>query len=200
MQALRAHSTRATISSRMYTFVFCWLLTALLVGYTGILRDAPVPMPVFAFAISLTLLALLAVRRDLRERVLSVGVRVLVAIHISRFVGLYFLSLYRDGLLPRDFAVPAGWGDIIVAVGAIIVLVAFRPDTPGGRTAYCTWNVVGLLDILLVLSQGARTMRSDPLLQAGFTSLPLILLPIFLVPIIIVTHVMIFVWWVRGRR
>ena len=157
-------------------------------------------MPVFALAMTLTLLGLLAVRRDLRERVLGVGVRVLVAIHITRFVGFYFLSLYREGLLPRDFAVPAGWGDILVAVSAIIVLVAFRPETPRGRTAYVIWNVFGLADILMVLSQAVRMMRSDPLMQGGFTSLPLIMLPLFLVPIVIVTHVMIFVWWARARN
>ena len=184
----------------MYTFVLCWLLISLLVGYTGILRTTPVPMPVFAIAMTLTLLGWLTIRRDLRDRVLSVGVRVLVALHITRFVGVYFLALYRDGLLPRDFAVPAGWGDIMVAIGAIIVLAAFRTDTQIGRTAYFTWNVLGLLDILLVLGNGARMMRADRLLQAGFTSLPLILLPLFLVPIIIVTHVMIFVWWLRTRE
>jgi len=184
----------------MYTFVLCWLLISLLVGYTGILRSTPVPMPVFAIAMTLTLLGWLTIRRDLRDRVLSVGVRVLVALHITRFVGVYFLALYRDGLLPRDFAVPAGWGDIMVAIGAIIVLAAFRTDTQIGRTAYFTWNVLGLLDILLVLGNGARMMRADRLLQAGFTSLPLILLPLFLVPIIIVTHAMIFVWWLRTRE
>ena len=184
----------------MYTFVLCWLLIALLVGYTGILRSTPVPMPVFAIAMTLTLLGWLTIRGNLRDRVLSVGVRVLVALHITRFVGVYFLALYRDGLLPRDFAVPAGWGDIMVATGAIIVLAAFRTDTQTGRTAYFTWNVLGLLDILLVLGNGARMMRADRLLQAGFTSLPLILLPLFLVPIIIVTHVMIFVWWLRTRE
>ena len=184
----------------MYTFVLCWLMIALLVGYTGILRSTPVPMPVFAVAMTLTLLGWLTIRRNLRDRVLSVGVRVLVALHITRFVGVYFLALYRDGLLPRDFAAPAGWGDIMVATGAIIVLAAFRTDTQTGRTAYFTWNVLGLLDILLVLGNGARMMRADRLLQAGFTSLPLILLPLFLVPIIIVTHVMIFVWWLRTRE
>jgi hypothetical protein len=184
----------------MYTFVLCWLLISLLVGYTGILRSTPVPMPVFALAMTLTLLGWLTVRPALRDRVLSVGVRGLVALHITRFVGFYFLSLYRNGLLPRDFAVPAGWGDIIVAVGAIFVLVAFRVETQSGRTAVFAWNVLGLLDILMVLGNGARMMRADPLLQAGFTSLPLILLPLFLVPIVIVTHVMIFVWWVRGRN
>ena len=184
----------------MYTFVLCWFGIALLVGYTGILRNTPVPMPVFALAMTLTLLGWLTVRRDLRDRVLSAGVRVLVALHLTRFVGFYFLALYRDGLLPRDFAVPAGWGDIIVAAGAVIVLLAFGPETPRGRIALFVWNVVGLIDILMVVGNGASMMRADRLLQAGFTSLPLILLPLFLVPIVIVTHVMIFVWWARGRR
>lgn len=183
----------------MYTFVLCWLLVAVVIGYSGALRNAAVPMPVFAFAITFTLLALLAIRRDLRARVLGVGVRALVALHLTRFVGFYFLALYRQGLLPRNFAVPAGWGDIVVAVLALVALVVFNPSTGRGRLAYVIWNVLGLLDILMVLGNGARMMRADPLLQAGFTSLPLILLPLFLVPLIIVSHAMIFVWW-RGQR
>lgn len=177
----------------MITFVLCWFLVALVVGYSGILRGAAVPMPIFAFAITITLLALLAVRGDIRKRVLGLGVRALVAVHLTRFVGFYFLKLYRDGLLPRDFAVPAGWGDIVVALLALVVLVAVRPDTPRGRLAYLIWNIIGLVDILMVIVNGARMMATDPSLQGGFTSLPLILLPLFLVPIVLVTHVLIFV-------
>jgi hypothetical protein len=175
------------------TFVLCWLLVAVAVGYSGILRAAAVPMPIFAFAITITLLGVLAVRRDLRNRLLGFGVRVLVAVHLTRFVGFYFLALYRDGLLPRNFAVPAGWGDIAVAVLAAVLLAAVRPETPRGRLMYLAWNVIGLADILMVLANGARMMAANPSLQAGFSSLPLILLPLFLVPLVIVTHVMIFV-------
>jgi hypothetical protein len=44
---------------------------------------------------------------------------------VTRFVGAYFLVVYyRDAALPRAFAVPGGWGDIIVATLALGLLVA----------------------------------------------------------------------------
>jgi hypothetical protein len=180
-------------------FLLCWLFVAFLVGYSGILRTTRLPIPALAMAITLTLLVTLAVRRDYRARVLGVGVRGLIALHLTRFVGFYFLWLYNHGLLPRDFAVPAGWGDILVATLALILLLAVRPETRSGRMAILVWNILGLADILMVLATGARMVGRDPLLQAGFTSLPLSLLPIFLVPLVIVTHVLIFVWWARTK-
>jgi hypothetical protein len=180
-------------------FVLSWLFVAVLIGYSGLLRNTRLPMPALAMAITLTLLLAIALRRDYRERVISMGVRALIALHLTRFVGIYFLWLYNQGLLPRNFAVPAGWGDIVVALLAVVVLVAFRPQTPSGRTAILIWNVIGLTDILMVLARGAEMARTDPLFQAGFTALPLSLLPTFIVPLIIVTHIVIFLWWARTR-
>ncbi len=184
----------------MRVFVLSWLFVAVLIGYSGMLQTTRLPIPALAMAITLTLLVTLAVRRDYRERVLGAGIRALIALHLTRFVGFYFLWLYSHGLLPRDFAVPAGWGDILVAILALILLLAFRPETRSGRTAILLWNIIGLADILMVLATGARMVGRDPLLQSGFTSLPLSLLPLFLVPLVIVTHVMIFLWWYRSSR
>ena len=184
----------------MRVFLASWLFVAVLVGYSGVLRTTRLPMPALGMAITFTLLVALALRRDYRERALAVGVRALIALHLTRFVGFYFLKLYNDGVLPRDFAVPAGWGDIVVAVLAVIILVAFRPQTRAGRSAIFVWNIIGLADILMVLAAGARLFGRDALMQAAFTGLPLSLLPTFLVPLIIVTHVLIFVWWARQRH
>jgi hypothetical protein len=181
-------------------FVLSWLFVAVLIGYSGALRTTRLPIPALAMTITLTLLATLAIRRDYRERVLAVGVRGLIALHLTRFVGIYFLWLYKQGLLPRDFAVPAGWGDILIAALALVLLLAFRPETKSGRTAILLWNILGLVDILLVVATGARMVGREPLLQSAFTSLPLSLLPMFLVPLVIVTHVMIFLWWYRSSR
>jgi 7-cyano-7-deazaguanine synthase len=79
----------------------------------------------------------------------------LVLIHLTRFVGIYFLVLYQRGELPRAFAVPGGIGDIIVATMALPV--AFAPlDARAQRRAIVIWNVVGFVDILLVVISATR--------------------------------------------
>ena len=183
----------------MKTFVLCWLFVAVLVGFSGILRNTALPIPAFCLAMTLTLLAVLAVSRELRERALSTGIRGLVAVHLLRFFGIYFLWLSQQGLVARDFAVLAGWGPIIIAIGALLILIALRPDDARGRQAILIWNVIGLLDVALAFAVMAQMARPDPLLQGGFASLPLSLLPTFIVPLIIVSHALIFVWWFRQR-
>ena len=183
----------------MRFFVLSWLFVAVLIGYSGILQTTRLPMPALGAAIAVTLIAAIAVRRDYRERALRAGVRPLIAVHLARFAGIYVLLLYNRGLVSRDFAMSAGWGHIVVAVLAAIVLLAFRPDTKTGRSAILAWNVIGVIGVLIVFATVARMASADPVVQAGFTSLPLSLLPTFLAPLIVVTHALIFVWWARQR-
>jgi hypothetical protein len=175
------------------------LFVATLVGYSGMLRTARLPMPALGVAISLTLIVAIAIRRDYRERALRAGVRPLVAVHLVRFTGIYVLRLASQGLMPRDFAQSAGWGHIVVATLAVIVLLAVRPETRAGRTAILVWNIIGVLSIVFVFAAAKRMAATDAMLQAGFTSLPLSLLPTFLAPLIVVTHVLIFIWWAKAR-
>jgi len=179
-------------------FVLSWLFVAVLIGYSGVLRSTQLPMSALGVAITLALIVAFAVRREYRDKALRAGVRPLIAVHLARFAGLYILWLYNRGLLPRDFAMAAGWGHVVVAVLAAIVLLAFRPETRTGRTAILAWNVIGVVGALFVFLSASRIAAADPLAQAGFTSLPLSLLPTFLAPLIMVTHVLIFVWWARA--
>ena len=176
--------------------VFVWLAVAVVVGATGALRRSPVPPP--AIAVSLTIATLLVIRVSRRARtgVQQVGPGPFVLFHLVRIAaGAYFLVLGARGVLPREFTTPAGWGDILVGIGALWVLMRCLPaHTAWQRTALIVWNVAGLLDILGVLGNALRLYAKDPSFVEPFMSLPLALLPTFVVPIVIVTHVLLFSW------
>ena len=171
-----------------------WFLIALSVSYVGLLARAPVPPPAIAFAG--TAVALVVWRfPPVREYIRRGGPRPLVAFHLTRGVaGAYFLYLSSRGDLPSGFAMLAGWGDIVVAIGAVGVLRFCTPVlTRGQEIALLAWNAAGLADILLVLSNGVRLFLADPAVAARFAELPLALLPTFVVPLVIASHVVLFV-------
>lgn len=173
-----------------------WFIAALVVGATGLLERAPVPPPAFAIVLAAAVLLLLWLAPAIRETVRGIGLKPLVGFHLTRLIaGAYFLLLYRRGILPGEFALAAGWGDIAVAAAAILVLWLCLPiRTQRQRLGLLLWNTAGLVDILGVLANGARLFLDNPPIGASFTALPLVLLPTFVVPIVLVSHVLIFAW------
>ena len=179
------------------TALWLWLIAAILAGRLLLLQHMP-PPAVQGILLGLTLLLVLAYRGSALFRVWAnaLPLRLIVLLHVTRFVGFYFLWLYQRGGLPYAFAVPGGIGDIIVALLALVVGLA--PLSPATRLrAISIWNFIGLIDILMVVMSAARLGLADPGSMRALTALPLSLLPTFLVPLIIATHVLIFV---RLRR
>jgi hypothetical protein len=170
-----------------------WFGSAIAAGHFLVLQRIP-PFALPGIIFGLTAVLVLAYFRvtPLRTWVDSLDLRLLVLVHLTRFVGIYFLVLFQRGELPRAFAVPGGIGDIIVAT--MVLPVAFAPlDDSARRRAIVIWNVVGFVDILLVVASAIRINLTDPSELRAFTHLPLSLLPTFLVPVIIATHIIIFV-------
>ena len=157
-----------------------WFLVALGLGATDRVASwrPPVPQLVLVGLTGLLVAAVVALPR-FRRWLLALDLRWLIALHLTRFVGIYFLFVYyRDGTLPRAFAVPGGWGDIIVATLAFGLLAA---------------------DILFVVATASRLARADPDSMNALLRLPLSLLPTFLVPLLIADHVVVF-WRIASRR
>lgn len=172
--------------------LWVWFFAALAAGHFLLLQRVP-PPAIQGILFGLTALVLTAYFRvaPIRQAVDRLDLRILVLLHVTRFVGFYFLHLYALGELPYGFAVPGGYGDIVVATLAL--LVVFVPMSASRRNhAFYIWNVVGLVDILLVVFSGARLGYADPASMRALTFLPLSLLPTFLVPLIIASHVVIF--------
>jgi hypothetical protein len=185
--------------SRYIVVGLVWLAAALGLGATGSIARWRPPTPQLVLAgLTVLLLAAVVARPRLRHWLARLDLRWLVAVHLTRFVGFYFLLLYyRDRALPRAFAVPGGWGDIVVAILALGLLTAggkleARPWLVG------VWNALGLLDILFVVATASRLALADPDSMNALLRLPLSLLVTFLVPIIIADHVVVF-WRIRAR-
>jgi hypothetical protein len=140
---------------------------------------------------TLTALALLACWKvpTLKKWALTIELRWLVLLHLTRFIGFYFFFLSSRGELPFAFAAPAGWGDIIVAALAVLLLAL-----SGARSwsLLIIWNTIGLTDILFVVMMALRLGLEDRQSMHALREFPLSLLPTFLVPVIIASHVLIF--------
>ena len=177
-----------------------WFVAAFGLGAAGVFTNIRPPLPQIILAtLTAALLILFWTPTPLRRWALAVDPRALVLIHVTRFVGFYFLWLYSRGELPWAFAVPGGWGDIAVATTAILVCLLTRPDAGSWRGVLIAWNVFGLIDILMVVATAVRLAVADPGSMAALLVVPLSLLISFLVPIIIATHVIIFVKTLGAR-
>jgi len=183
-------SVEGTGNKNVALLLAAWLCLAGGVGLAGWLE--PASAPVVAITIwSLTALTLLTCWKipTIQQWAMSADLRVLVALHLTRFVGFYFFHLSGRGELPYAFAAPAGWGDIIVASLAILLLAL-----SGARKwqMLILWNTIGLTDILFVVLTALRIGLEDPRSMHALREFPLSLLVIFLVPLIISSHVLIF--------
>src|SRR5262245_10078106 len=138
--------------------VFVWLAVAFVVGATGGLRLSPVPPPVIALALTIAALLVIRLSPRARQAVHELGPGPLVLFHVVRIAaGAYFLVLGSRGVLTTEFTTFAGWGDVVVGVTAIWVLLRCLPmRTAWHRFALLAWNVAGLLDILGVLGNATR--------------------------------------------
>jgi hypothetical protein len=186
-------------SARPYLLVgLAWFVIALVLGAAGRLRELSPPEPQLILG-GLTIAVVVAALTlaGFRSWLFSLGYRQVIALHLTRFVGVYFLVLYGRGELPRAFAVYGGWGDIIVAALALVlVLLVPRLEARAGLVAL--WNTLGFVDLLFVVGTATRLMMAEPASMGALLRLPLSLLPTFLVPVLIASHVILF-WrlWVE---
>ncbi|MEZ5415222.1 MAG: hypothetical protein R3F03_13035 [Opitutaceae bacterium] len=179
--------------------LFSWILLAIWAGRQEWLGRMP-PSAIPALVLTLTTLLFMAYRRitALREWLDQIDLRWILALHLTRFVGFYFIWLHHRGLMPEAFAIPVGIGDIVTA--ALAGLIIMLPLAPATRLRAITiWNMIGMMDMIFVLLTAARLALSHAPGMQVMTYLPLSLLPTFLVPLIIASHLVIFVRLAKPR-
>jgi hypothetical protein len=115
----------------------------------------------------------------------------ILLLHALRHLGLMFLAPGAvDPGIPRQFAVPAAYGDLIAAVLALVAIAAVV-RSQFARPLVGLFNVVGTIDLMLAISL-ATIYAVAPYMGAAYW------IPAFWVPALLVTHYIVFV--LLGRR
>jgi len=176
--------------------VAIWFLFALAGSLAGVFAqsDRP-PLLIGVAAVLPVILFAICYRRwrEFREFALSTNLQVLTLAQSWRIGAIVFLLLYKDGILPGVFALPAGLGDLAIAVTAPFVARTMQR----GRlriAAAISWNSLGLLDLVTAVSLGVLALNSSIGFLVGEATMevmgrfPLSLMPTFFVPLLAILH------------
>lgn len=128
--------------------------------------------------------------------------RWLVGLQVWRVIGGVFLIEYAGGNIPAIFAYPAGFGDLLVGVVAIGVLLIFKNGKELPRWAIILVLVLGICDFLSAFFFGYSSSEGPaqifyPEIRNNTLLYPTGLIPLFLVPYAIFFHTLS---WLSLRR
>lgn len=132
--------------------------------------------------------------RPFRQVIDRVPQHWLIGIQVFRITGGIFLVLYLNGMLPAEFAIPAGMGDVFVGLTALPVAYFCWVQKPWARKVARIWNYVGIADFAIAVPLGVLTSPSSVQLLALdapnllTSTYPVALFPTFSVPLGIILH------------
>ena len=165
-----------------------WFVIACAAGISGRVATLTPPQPQLMIAVlSIALVASGLALPGMRAWLQAVDLRGFIAFHVTRFVGIAFLMMSARGEMSAEWALPAGWGDIAVAVGALLI-VLLLPNPESRPDIVRLWNLVGLIDIVAVVVTAARIGMREPGAIAPLLKFPMSLVPTFVVPVVFATH------------
>jgi hypothetical protein len=166
-------------------------------------NQPPLPLGLAVLTPIVIFLAWFAASPGLRRFTMSLNPRVLTWVQSWRAAGFVFLVLASYGILPRLFALPAGWGDI--AIGATASFTALKLAIPERPRLFIAWQVLGIADLVDAVALGTLAQVIDPhgVSTNAMTVLPLSLIPTFAVPLLLILHIICIVQasrWPAGPR
>jgi hypothetical protein len=111
----------------------------------------------------------------------------ILLLHSFRHFGLMFLApgaTYPG--MPREFAYPAAFGDLLAAVLALIAIPAVAKNARSAKPLVWLFNIVGTLDLIDAIAL-ATVYGVQPYMGPAYW------IPAFWVPALLVTHYITFV-------
>ena len=179
--------------------LFGWLGLAATTGWFGAYRasvDRNFPFIALAIVLPIVIGIGLIRRSDAGRTILRATPQSwLIGVQFYRGLGSVFLILYGMGLLPGVFALPAGFGDVLVGLLALVVAACCAGEYDSRSRLIVIWNLLGLADLVVAVGTGflsaptrLQLLALDaPNQLAGIY--PLVLVPVYAVPLSIILHI-----------
>ena len=193
------------------TIAGLWIGFAIALGTTGIYAVAATPVPAVGVMVALPSIVIGAaalLSSGVRATLLALPVPLLLGLNALRILpGAFILLLASQGKLSGPFPQSAGWGDIIVGVIAIPLMLVAARNFAGSRSAVLAWNILGTLDLMEAVALGVLSAPGSPLQifggavgSTGMWSLPWSSVPTLLVPFYFITHGIVFAHLAQRTR
>jgi hypothetical protein len=182
----------------LITLLIAWLGVVVVLGTRGFflrpVGSPPLPLLLGVLTPVLVFLGAFRISRAFRHFVLTFDARLGAGIQAWRFVGFGFLALYAHGILPGDFAWPAGLGDMAIGITApwIVLALIERPNFVRNRW-FIAWNGLGILDLVVAVGSGGLNSllahgTPGEITMGAMAEMPLVLIPAYFVPLFLMVH------------
>jgi hypothetical protein len=184
--------TNAKYAKVTIGLIFVWFLFSLTASALHLFKTSPDQPPIplgLAVLIPIAIFAIWsATSPPFRQFLMSLNPATLTFVQAWRIAGFVMVVLYAYNILPGNFALPAGWGDI--AIGATAPLVALKLANPNHRKSFIFWQLLGIADLVNAVGMGVAAQFIDPhgISTSAMTLLPMSMIPTFGVPLFLILH------------
>ena len=173
-----------------------WYGLVFILGKTGFFAQTPLFAPniILAFIVLIFWLKFLLSRQSLQAVFKAMPLHRIMAVQIFRVMGVGFLYLYWMGLLPGEFALATGYGDLVIGLTAPVVAYLYFAKKAYSKVLAKVWNYLGIADLVAAISLGIFTYpRPFQVLPTEISNqpialFPLVIVPVFAVPLSILLH------------
>ncbi|GAB4522186.1 MAG: hypothetical protein Tsb0019_23950 [Roseibium sp.] len=177
-----------------------WSAAASMLGERGVLMppETVTGVPyilIFLFGGTAVLAGLGRLTRPGRAVTDRADQRALMVFQVPRVMGGVFLAGWAFGVIPWQFALPAGLGDIWAGVAGWQAYRALRHGAENARTLVWRANIIGMADFAVAVVTGLMTSEGFLHVMAVerpniINQYPLVLFPALFVPIFLTAHIL----------
>jgi hypothetical protein len=160
-----------TMSLWLGVLMLVWVVGAVILSLEGVFEADPtarIPNLSGAFLPLAGGFIVWTASRSFRQTVRAMPADWMIRIQFYRALGFIYVVGWRLGSMPAPYAIPAGFGDLVVGFSALWVARMVRLQRPGARAAAIGWNIFGLTDVVTASGSGqGQSGHRDHVIPAG---------------------------------